>query len=250
MDQRKVAAFTQMIGKAAHVTVLTGAGMSTESGIPDFRSTGGLWTEDTSRMEAMSRHYFLQHPDQFWPKFKDLFQMKMSGSYEPNAGHFYLAELEQQGKQVDIFTQNIDGLHKKAGSQHVYELHGSIQTATCPRCKTQYHIPYLLKEEVPICNQTKPSGETCAQVLATDVVLFGDRVKHLDQVERALRQSDVLLVIGTSLEVAPARYIPEDASRIPSLQKVMINLSDTESDPLFDLVIQERIGDFVKKCLR
>lgn len=246
MDQTKVTVLKEKLTQASHIMVLSGAGMSTESGIPDFRSTGGLWTEDTSRMEAMSRSYFLSNPYQFWPKFKELFQMKMSGAYEPNSGHTFLANLEKQGKHVDIFTQNIDGLHKKAGSQHVYELHGSIQTATCPSCHATYELPYLLQEEVPVCLKVSADGRTCGKVLKTDVVLFGDRVKHFDQVEKSLQQADLLLVMGTSLEVAPARYIPEDAAQNPSIFKVMMNLSETEYDPLFDLVFHERIGDLVK----
>ncbi len=246
MDQSKVAVLREKITQASHIMVLSGAGMSTESGIPDFRSTGGLWTEDTARMEAMSRSYFKSNPHQFWPKFKELFQMKMSGKYEPNSGHIFLANLEKQGKHVDIFTQNIDGLHKKAGSQHVYELHGSIQTATCPSCQATYELPYLLQEEVPVCLNVSSDGRTCEQVLKTDVVLFGDMVKHFDQVEKSLQQADLLLVMGTSLEVAPARYIPEDAAQNPSLFKVMMNLSETEYDSLFDLVFHERIGDLVK----
>lgn len=246
MDQTKVAALREKLTQASHIMVLSGAGMSTESGIPDFRSTGGLWTEDTARMEAMSRSYFLSNPQQFWPKFKELFQMKMSGEYQPNSGHTFLASLEKQGKHVDIFTQNIDGLHKKAGSQHVYELHGSIQTATCPSCHATYELPYLLQEEVPVCLKVSSDGRTCGRVLKTDVVLFGDRVKHFDQVEKSLQRADLLLVMGTSLEVAPARYIPEDAAQNPSIFKVMMNLSETEYDPLFDLVFHERIGDLVK----
>ncbi|MGG5181154.1 NAD-dependent protein deacylase [Bacillus sp. MM09(2025)] len=241
-----MAVLREKLTQASHIMVLSGAGMSTESGIPDFRSTGGLWTEDTARMEAMSRSYFLSNPHQFWPKFKELFQMKMSGKYEPNSGHTFLASLEKQGKHVEIFTQNIDGLHKKAGSQHVYELHGSIQTATCPSCQSTYELPYLLQEEVPVCLKVSSDGRTCGQVLKTDVVLFGDRVKHFDQVEKSLQQADLLLVMGTSLEVAPARYIPEDAAQNPSIFKVMMNLSETEYDPLFDLVFHERIGDLVK----
>ncbi|WP_371869451.1 NAD-dependent protein deacylase [Bacillus pumilus] len=241
-----MAVLREKLTQASHIMVLSGAGMSTESGIPDFRSTGGLWTEDTARMEAMSRSYFLSNPHQFWPKFKELFQMKMSGKYEPNSGHTFLANLEKQGKHVEIFTQNIDGLHKKAGSQHVYELHGSIQTATCPSCQATYELPYLLQEEVPVCLKVSSDGRTCGQVLKTDVVLFGDRVKHFDQVEKSLQQADLLLVMGTSLEVAPARYIPDDAAQNPSIFKVMMNLSETEYDPLFDLVFHERIGDLVK----
>ncbi|TWN32398.1 NAD-dependent protein deacetylase [Bacillus licheniformis] len=151
--------FADMIENAERITVLTGAGMSTESGIPDFRSAGGIWTEDLSRMEAMSRDYYERYPKLFWPKFKELFQMKMTGTYRPNDGHLYLAELEKSGKDVRVFTQNIDGLHLKAGSRHVYELHGSIQTAACPKCGARYGLDHILQEEVPRCNRVNGKGE-------------------------------------------------------------------------------------------
>ncbi|QEV90812.1 NAD-dependent protein deacylase [Bacillus velezensis] len=240
-------AFMTLINQAERIVVLTGAGMSTESGIPDFRSAGGIWTEDTSRMEAMSREYFERRPREFWPKFKQLFQVKMSGSYEPNAGHTYLADLEKRGKQVDIFTQNIDGLHKKAGSSSVYELHGSIQTAACPRCGARYGLSHLLKDEVPECTAEIGDHAVCGTVLKTDVVLFGDLVQHFETLYEKLDKADLLLVIGTSLEVAPARFVPEDAGRIPGLKQVIINLEPTYCDHLFDLVIHEKIGEFAKR---
>lgn len=239
-------AFRNILNEAQRIIVLTGAGMSTESGIPDFRSAGGIWTEDASRMEAMSLDYFLHHPRLFWPKFKELFQMKMSGSFEPNEGHLLLAELEKEGKQVDIFTQNIDGLHKKAGSRHVYELHGSIQTAACPACGARYELPHLLEREVPECTAPGKDGDICRTVLKTDVVLFGDAVLHFDTLYEKLDQADLLLVIGTSLEVAPARFVPEDASRIPGMKKVIINLEPTYCDSLFDMVIHQKIGEFAQ----
>ncbi|MEC1678100.1 NAD-dependent protein deacylase [Bacillus mojavensis] len=239
-------AFRNMLNEAQRIVVLTGAGMSTESGIPDFRSAGGIWTEDASRMEAMSLDYFLSQPRLFWPKFKELFQMKMSGSYEPNEGHLLLAELEKQGKQVDIFTQNIDGLHRKAGSRHVYELHGSIQTASCLSCGARYDLLHLLKHDVPECTAVGHDGEVCGTVLKTDVVLFGDAVLHFDTLYEKLDKADLLLVIGTSLEVAPARFVPEDASRIPGINKAIINLEPTYCDSLFDFVIHQKIGEFAR----
>ncbi|MDA1476063.1 NAD-dependent protein deacylase [Bacillus changyiensis] len=235
--------FIGLLEKAQHITVLTGAGMSTESGIPDFRSAGGIWTEDTSRMEAMSRDYFERYPKLFWPKFKELFQLKMSDSFQPNAGHRFLAELEKQGKDVNVFTQNIDGLHIEAGSQHVYELHGTLQTATCPTCGTQYGRAEMLQEEIPKCCQ-------CRFILKPDVVLFGDIVQHLDTLFQVLNSTDLLLVIGTSLEVAPVRFVPEEAHMIPGLKKIMINLDETAYDQLFDLVIHRKIAEFISELNR
>lgn len=235
------------IHQANHITVLTGAGMSTESGIPDFRSAGGIWSEDLSRMDAISRSYFEQYPELFWPKFKDLFQMKASGIHQPNQGHLYLAELEKQGKRVEIFTQNIDGLHKKAGSRHVYELHGSIQSATCPKCEAKYDLPYLLKEDVPRCTRINTSEKECGCIVKTDVVLFGDIVHHLDTLFHTIEKTDLLLVIGTSLEVAPVNLVPQEAHYIPGLKQVLINLESTAFDQLFDLVIHNKIGELASE---
>lgn len=243
-------AFQSFVTQANHITVLTGAGMSTESGIPDFRSAGGLWAEDMSRMEAMSRSYFEQYPKRFWPKFKALFQMKASGNHQPNQGHLYLAELEKQGKRIEIFTQNIDGLHKKAGNRHVYELHGSIQTATCPKCHAKYDLPHLLKEDVPRCTRINAKGGECGFIVKTDVVLFGDMVHHLDTLFHAVENTDLLLVIGTSLEVAPVNLVPQEAHYIKGLKKVLINLESTPYDDLFDLVIHEKIGELASKLMK
>ncbi|BBP88173.1 hypothetical protein BsIDN1_17910 [Bacillus safensis] len=148
---------------------------------------------------------------------------------------------------MDIFTQNIDGLHKKAGSQHVYELHGSIQTATCPSCQAVYDLPYLLKEEVPVCQRVSSDGSTCGRVLKNrccPIWRYGQTFRPSGDITS--ENGHILVVMGTSLEVAPARYIPEDAAHDPSIFMVMMNLSETEFDPLFDLVFHERIGDLVK----
>ncbi|MEH6971966.1 NAD-dependent protein deacylase [Bacillus sp. JJ675] len=239
--------FIKAIENAQCITVLTGAGMSTESGIPDFRSAGGIWTEDMSRMEAMSRDYYERYPKLFWPKFKELFQMKMTCTFQPNAGHLYLAGLEKRGKDVRVFTQNIDGLHIKAGSRRVYELHGSIQTAACPKCGARYGLEHILKDDVPRCSRINRKGEECGFILKTDVVLFGDAVQHFDTLFESLDESDLLLVIGTSLEVAPVRFVPGEAHLIPGLKKIMINLDDTPFDHLFDVVIHRKIAEFVKE---
>lgn len=119
----------------------------------------------------------------------------------------------------------------------MYELHGSIQTAACPACGARYDLPHLLEREVPECTAAGNNGDICGTVLKTDVVLFGDAVMHFDTLYEKLDQADLLLVIGTSLEVAPARFVPEDASLIPGMKKVIINLEPTYCDSLFDMVI-------------
>lgn len=122
-------AIGEHLKKAEHISVLTGAGVSTDSGIPDFRSKGGIWETDKSREYYMSNHYFQSEPEDFWTKYKDIFQIKLAKKYEPNHTHIFLSELERKGKTVSIITQNVDGLHKKAGNEQVIESPQSGQPA-------------------------------------------------------------------------------------------------------------------------
>ncbi|MCD7034790.1 NAD-dependent protein deacylase [Metabacillus sp. GX 13764] len=230
-----------MISEAKTISVLTGAGISTESGIPDFRSTKGLWREDVSRMDVISRDYFEREPELFWKYFKDIFQIKLSHSYEPNSGHLLLKELERSGKDVRIFTQNVDGLHHKAGSGKVYELHGSILFAACPECGKEHHLDYINEQIVPLC-----SDEACQQILKPDVVLFGDMVRCFEEMYESISESDLFLVIGTSLEVFPVRQVPLDFRHKATLGMVLINAEPTRLDPVFDLVIHGKSGAIAK----
>ncbi|MFY4774173.1 NAD-dependent protein deacylase [Metabacillus sp. RGM 3146] len=231
-----MAMLKKLIGEAKVISVLTGAGISTESGIPDFRSTRGLWTEDVSRMDVISKSYFEAEPEQFWKYFKDIFQTKLSDQYEPNSGHYFLKELEDEKKDVRVFTQNVDGLHDKAGSSKVYELHGTIRYATCPECSRRHGLDYINVNELPQCI-------SCQTILKPDVVLFGDMVKHINELYNSVNESDLLLVIGTSLEVFPVSQVPRDFSRKPGLTKVLINKDPTIMDPFFDLVLPIKAGE-------
>lgn len=221
--------------KASHITVLTGAGISTASGIPDFRSRGGLYDGRLSVEAILSETYFHQKPKMFWTYFKEIFGFHALGQYEPNGGHLFLRELELEGKEVTIVTQNVDGLHRKAGSSRVLEAHGTIHTAYCPKCGAAYGLEHLLSEEVPRCGKD-------GFILKPDVVLFEGRVKHIEEAVAASEDAELFLVLGSSLKVYPVKELPRYARRSEGATLAIVNLEPTDMDGLFDIVIH---GDIV-----
>lgn len=228
----------EMIHGSEKIVFLTGAGISTESGIPDFRSSGGIYANGNVE-HYISRYFYNKNPKTFWKHFKEIFQLKMLGGYEPNRGHFFIKELEDIGKKVTVLTQNIDGLHQKAGSKHVYELHGTLRTTHCPKCKKKYDLSYSLKNEIPRCEHDD-------FILDTDVVLFGDAIKHFDEAIDALEACDLLIVMGSSLNVTPINSFPEYAKQACKTKLAIINMDETIKDRYFDVVIHNRIGDTVQ----
>ncbi|WP_173916669.1 NAD-dependent protein deacylase [Halobacillus sp. Marseille-Q1614] len=228
----------KQIENAEHIVVLTGAGVSTASGIPDFRSSEGVWTEDRSREEYMSNHYFSANPEDFWKKYKDIFRIKLLQQYEPNEVHKFIQELEAVKKKVSVITQNVDGLHEKAGSSSIIEYHGSLDKADCPSCGRSYDIEYVLQHEVPSCID-------CSSPIKPNVVLFGDLITEHDAAEAAIDRAELLLVLGTSLQVTPFNFLPEYAvSR--DIYSVLINNEPTIKDYLFDEVILGDLSAVVK----
>lgn len=223
----------QELNQANHITVLTGAGVSTASGIPDFRSSNGIWTKDESREYFMSNQYFHLDPNDFWKKYKDIFQLKLLRNYKPNEVHSFIHSLEEKGKKVAVVTQNVDGLHQKAGSSNVIEYHGSLTTSTCPACGDSYDMDYVNNTVVPRCER-----ETCGAILKPDIVLFGDAITEHDRAEAIIDQTDLLLVLGTSLLVMPFNFLPEYAysRKIPT---ALINREETPKDRLFHYVIHD-----------
>ncbi|WP_261174582.1 NAD-dependent protein deacylase [Chromobacterium amazonense] len=225
----------QLIDDAGRIAVLTGAGMSTESGIPDFRSADGLWSRDMSLADVVSIDYFRRAPAAFWQAFREIFRIKLVGDYQPNDGHRFLAALEQAGKEVTILTQNIDGLHGRAGNRRVLEMHGTLLSASCPDCATPHPLDYVQQHEVPPCRR-------CGAVLKPDVVLYGEAVPLIDVAFQAALNADLLLVMGSSLEVSPVNLIPLEAARA-GIPCALINYTPTRFDSLFDLCIQAGIGE-------
>ena len=229
----------KMITDASSVAVLTGAGVSTASGIPDFRSTTGLWTADEAREYYISNHYFHKDPVDFWQKYKDIFRVKLLKDYGPNHVHRYLRYLEVHGKQITVITQNVDGLHTLAGNERVIEYHGTLNSATCPNCGRSYDLPFLLETDTPIC-------EKCGHVLKPDVVLFGDPITEHDSAEKAIQQSELVLVLGTSLLVSPFNLLPEYANSLGK-PSILINREPTVMDELFDVVIHDDLSKAIQQ---
>jgi NAD-dependent deacetylase len=196
----------ELIAGRQPCVVLTGAGISTESGIPDFRSPTGIWAE-YDPMEYATISAFRRDPVKVWEFYALRFDVLTRAA--PNAGHVALAELERRGLVRAIVTQNIDGLHGRAGSQDVVEVHGSIRTATCLRCGTT-----VLLEDVVSALESHPAPPCphCGDILKPDVVMFGELlpVEAMDRASVLAREAAVLLVVGSTLEVYPVAALPED----------------------------------------
>ena len=198
------AALARLIRELQPCVALTGAGISTESGIPDFRSPGGLWAE-FDPFEYGSIEAFQADPAKVWRFYAPRFSLLSDA--EPNAAHLALAELEQRGLLDAVITQNIDRLHERAGSKNVLEVHGSIRTSSCPGCGASYSLDEVLallgRSDVPLCPD-------CGGVLKPDVVFFGELLPA-DTIDRAYslaRSARLLLVVGSSLEVHPVAGLP------------------------------------------
>ncbi len=194
--------------QSKHAVALTGAGISTPSGIPDFRSTGtGLWSRDEP-LEAASLTTFRTAPERFFEWFHPL--AGQIHRAQPNPAHLALAEMEKAGIIHSIITQNVDVLHQKAGAKTVIEMHGSIKTLTCTQCYHQVESsPYLdalAAHEMPRCPK-------CGQILKPDVILFGEQLPQAAwfQAQREARRCDLMLVVGSSLEVLPVAGLPIQA---------------------------------------
>ena len=180
--------------------VLTGAGISTESGIPDFRSPTGIWAE-YDPMEYATIDAFRRDPVKVWEFYGR--RLEVLTTAEPNAGHRALAELERRDLVKAVVTQNIDGLHQRAGSQNVIEVHGSIRTASCLECGARVPLEYVAGP---------PQCGTCGAILKPDVVMFGELlpVEAIDRAFDLAREAGLLLVVGSSLEVYPVAGLPDE----------------------------------------
>lgn len=223
----------QWINEGERIVFFGGAGVSTESGIPDFRSVDGLYHQkyDYPPEEILSRSFFDRKPEEFYRFYRD---KMLCLDAKPNPAHRKLAELERAGKLRSVVTQNIDGLHTFAGSKRVWELHGSVHRNRCMRCGKPYGVERIVESTgVPRC--------TCGGIIKPDVVLYEEGLDSyvMDQALRDIQQADVLIIGGTSLAVYPAagliRYYPGN-------RLVLLNKSETPYDRHADLVIRDPIG--------
>lgn len=225
----------QYIEDSDNIVFFGGAGVSTESGIPDFRSVDGLYHEkyDYPPETILSRSFFKKNPEAFYRFYRDKLVVKNAA---PNPAHIRLAELETQGKLKAVITQNIDGLHQAAGSRNVIELHGTTQRCSCSKCGRQ-HDPALLEAgaAVPVCGY-------CGGVLQPDVVLYEDQLdsEAISSAIHYIRHADVLIIGGTSLVVYPAAGL---VNYYRGNKLVLINRSATSQDSSAALVIREKIGE-------
>ena len=230
----KIQQFKQMVNESNNIVFFGGAGVSTESGIPDFRSKDGLYNQkyDYPPEEILSHTFFVNYTEAFYKFYKD----KMNSlKYEPNITHIKLAELEKKGKIKAIVTQNIDGLHQKAGSKNVYELHGSVLRNHCMKCHEFYDAEYVFTSKgIPKC--------TCGGIIKPDVVLYEEGLDEetLENAIFAIQKADVMIVAGTSLTVQPASSL---LNYYKGHKLVLINRDKTPYDDRADLVIHESLGN-------
>lgn len=229
----------QMINESKRIVFFGGAGVSTESGIPDFRSVDGLYNQnyEFSPEEILSHSFFCRNTESFYSFYRD---KMLPLNAKPNIAHWKLAELEQAGKLSAIITQNIDGLHQKAGSKKVFELHGSVLRNYCMECRRFHSVEYIRD------SKTIPRCESCGGIVKPDVVLYeeGLDMQCVSGALSALSQADMLIVAGTSLTVYPAAsYIRYFSGK----HFILINREATLADKHADLVIREKIGEVLSK---
>lgn len=241
--ENKIKTFSQMIRDCDEIVFFGGAGVSTESGIKDYRSKDGLYNTvneyGVSPETILSRSFFDEHPDVFYDFYRKYFMVDA----EPNEAHRFLARLEDDGKLTAVITQNIDGLHQRAGSCNVLELRGTAYSFRCTSCHTVtsslFAVPQIADGKVPRC-------ESCGGVLKPNVVFYGERLND-DVISRAIdhvRDADMLIVGGTSLAVYPAASLID---YFAGKYIVLINKTETTADNRADLVINGSIGEIMSK---
>ncbi len=234
-NEEKIGELQEIIDSHRHIVFFGGAGVSTESGIPDFRSQDGIYHMNYKYPPEtiISHSFFWENPEEFYRFYKD---KMLALDARPNAAHKKLAELETAGKLDAVVTQNIDGLHQKAGSRRVFELHGSTLRNYCTRCHKFFDASYILHAEgIPTC-------DACGGMVKPDVVLYEEGLDSdvINGAVAAIRGADCLIIGGTSLVVYPAAGLI-DYFRGDKL--VLINRSATSRDALADLAISAPIGE-------
>lgn len=233
--EEKIVRFKEMIAESKNMVFFGGAGVSTESGIPDFRSVDGLYhmQYDYPPETILSHTFYRQNTEEFYRFYKD---KMLFLDAKPNAAHKKLAEWEEQGKLKAVITQNIDGLHQAAGNKVVWELHGSVLRNFCEDCKAFYDVDYVKSAEgVPLCAK-------CGGVVKPDVVLYEEGLDDttIRESVKAIQNADLLIIGGTSLAVYPAAGLIDYFS---GKYLVLINKAPTPRDNMADLVIQGSIGE-------
>ncbi|MBR3134138.1 MAG: NAD-dependent protein deacylase [Clostridia bacterium] len=236
----KINQLKEIIEKSDNIVFFGGAGVSTESGIPDFRSKDGLYNQvyKYPPEQILSHTFFLNKTEEFYDFYRDKLN---SLKYEPNITHKKLAELEKAGKLKAVITQNIDGLHQKAGSKNVYELHGSVLRNYCMKCHKFYDAKYVFESTgIPKCE--------CGGIIKPDVVLYEEGLNDeiINNSVRSIQEADFMIVAGTSLTVQPASGL---INFFKGRNLVLINRDATPYDRIANLVINESLGDVFKEII-
>jgi len=240
IDEGKVNQVVKLIKKSKYAIVLTGAGVSTGSGIPDFRTPGkGIW-EKVDPFKVTSITAFDENPQRFYYFYRP--RIEMLSLVSPNPAHKAISQLEEMGYIHCLITQNIDNLHQRAGSKKVIEVHGTLRKAICRRCGKIISSELLIqkidesKEKVPYCE--------CGGVFKPNVVLFGEMLPNLDNAIYESKRADLILTVGSSLQVSPANMLPQYCLNRGG-KLVIVNFMSTHLDYLAEAVINENVCDFL-----
>lgn len=231
--------YKELLRNAEHIAVITGAGVSTDSGIPDFKTTDNNWTNPISRVEATSISYFQKNPENFWKLYRELFISKTGR--KPNDFHYFLRDLELNHK-VTIITQNVDGLHTTAGNKNVINIHGTVNEVLCSKrtCRRIYNYSDYSNNPLPRC-------PNCNKLLKPNVVLFGESVKSYEIARNAIVKADLLLVAGTSLDVSPVNLLPNEFAGVNEDKPLLwINRDQAPDGYDFTDSFTGELSDFVK----
>ncbi|MBD3215750.1 MAG: NAD-dependent protein deacylase [Candidatus Lokiarchaeota archaeon] len=247
MDENKLQRAVEIIKNSNHIVVFSGAGISTESGIPDFRSEGGLWSKYDPSIYA-NYNYFLKDPKPFWTMHNELTEDLEDA--DPNKAHKAIAELEKMGKVKAIITQNVDMLHQRAGSGSyedipIYELHGAYRKLECIKCGKEYEF-----DEVETKVVDYPKCEECSGYIKPKVILFGESLPSsiIDAAINSLMKADCLIVVGSSLLVSPANFLPSLAKKNKA-KVIFINKERTMMDDIADVFLKGSAGKIFEKIM-
>lgn len=249
--QNKIEKLLEYIKESNNIVFFGGAGVSTESGIPDFRSKDGLYNQHDVQFDKYNPEYLLSRDCLYNnPKvFYEFYRQKMDvRDIEPNITHKFLAQLEQMGKLKAVVTQNIDGLHQKAGSKNVYEIHGTTQKNYCSRCKAGYHKDFLFNtaKAIPKCE--------CGGLIRPDVTLYGEQLpkEAVNNAIAAISNADMLIIAGTSLQVYPAANFVYDFSgkHIVVINKEQLKITLNDEVDLFICDSMGKVFEEVEKLLQ
>jgi len=244
IDNEKVNRVAELIKKSKHAVVLTGAGVSTGSGIADFRTPGkGIW-EKVDPFKVTSITAFKENPQRFYHFYRP--RIEMLTQVFPNPAHKSIAQLEEMGYVKYLITQNIDNLHRRAGSKKIIEVHGTLREAVCRKCEKIISSELLIekieksKEKIPYCE--------CGGVFKPNAVLFGEMLPDLDSAIYQSMQADLMLAVGSSLQVSPVNMLPQYClDRGGKL--IIVNFMSTHLDYLAEVVVKEDVCDFLPAVL-